>query len=66
MVHRVTVTAMPPKAHAWNLVPFALAALFCSLGIRSDTLPHPPAARCHFARMIDVVFSARGTHASIH
>lgn len=43
IVHRVTVTAMPPKAHAWNIVPFTLAALFCSLGIRSDTLPHPPA-----------------------
>ena len=34
---------MPPNARRWNIVPFALAALFCSLGIRSDTLPHPPA-----------------------
>ncbi len=51
MVHRVTVTAMPPKAHAWNLVPFALAALFCSLGIRSDTLPHPPSSLAALPRV---------------
>jgi len=35
---------MPPTSRHWNIVPFALAALFCSLGIRSDTLPHPPAS----------------------
>jgi len=51
MVHRVTVTAMPPKAHAWNIVPFTLAALFCSLGIRSDTLPHPPASLAALPRV---------------
>ena len=51
IVHRVTVTAMPPKAHAWNIVPFTLAALFCSLGIRSDTLPHPPASLATLPRV---------------
>lgn len=34
---------MQPTAHPWNKVPFALAALFCSFGIRSDTLPQAPA-----------------------
>ncbi|MGB8031486.1 MAG: DUF3142 domain-containing protein [Terracidiphilus sp.] len=34
---------MPPNARHLNIVPFAVAALFCSFGIRSDTLPHPPA-----------------------
>ena len=32
---------MPAPAAIWNHVTFALAALLCSLGIRSDTPPHP-------------------------
>lgn len=51
MVHRVTVTAMPPKAHSWNSVSFALVALLCSFGIRSDTLPHPPASLATLPRV---------------
>ncbi len=51
MVHRVTVTAMPPRAHAWNSVSFALVALLCSFGIRSDNLPHPPASLAALPRV---------------
>jgi hypothetical protein len=32
---------MPPFADAWKCAPLAVAALACSLGIRSDALPHP-------------------------
>ncbi len=42
---------MPPKAHSWNSVSFALVALLCSFGIRSDTLPHPPASLATLPRV---------------
>lgn len=51
LVHCVAVTPMPPNAHRWSIVPFALAALFGSLGIRSDTLPHPPASLAALPRI---------------
>jgi hypothetical protein len=43
MVHCVAVAAMPTPAATWNKASFILAAFLCALGVRSDTLPHPPA-----------------------
>ena len=41
MVHRISAAIMPPPILSLKWAPFALAALVCSLGIRSDTIPHP-------------------------
>lgn len=41
MVHRISAATMPPSIISLKWAPFAFAALVCSLGIRSDTIPHP-------------------------
>jgi hypothetical protein len=51
MVHCVPVTAMPIPPATWNKASFALAALLCSFGIRSDTLPQPPASLATLPRV---------------
>lgn len=41
VVHCVPVAAMPYRLATWSNLVFALAALVCSFGIRSDAHPHP-------------------------